>query len=412
MLENDHRPGLAGLGSCWAVLSVELDTTAPGVGTTPPPPLSRERAAEVGEAVAADLERLLGGIEHLSLIMPGALYDQTELLRPGFPLMGALEDVFRGTLRDGVFTPQLVCLGSDGRPFTLPALNPERRPGSGPLLLLPFILGGRVEDTAPLARTLEETLLERGVVAPRTRAVVESAFALRATHLSFVTVADLLGLLQVQLETSGFAPLWSLLEHVHLGRPGHHAVTLSSGNRFVVQGREVHTLFHTFDDWAAFGPGRELAGEDLAAGYGDWIRQHRQYTLGLEAHGLSVHLVRARPELESGDSDAIARALRRAPALAGETLVEPVVRQDGPGAAARVLITDQADPDTGTVALTAVEVDTGGRALAMAHHYPLRPGALDSILASLRARYAESALLRPGQLVRDDSGRRLTGALP
>lgn len=278
----DTRHPAPELAACSGVLTLELNTGP--AGSVPPGPVSRASATQIAEGIAADLGRLVPDLARFALVVPGALYDQTELLRPGFPLLAALDDVFRGTLLDGGFVPGLVALGSDdGRAFTLPALNPARQPGAGPLLMLPFSLLGRPGDITELSMQLENSLLQSGGVSVTTRQAVEAAFGLRAVNLSYATVGDLCALLKVQLEHAGFDGLWELLERA-LFRPQEPAdVSLAPGNRFLMSEGTVWTPFWTFDDWAQIGPGQERPADALAAGYVEWVRTQRQYLMALSA---------------------------------------------------------------------------------------------------------------------------------
>ncbi len=71
------------------LLALELDLQRPDFTGVPPEPLSVTAATALAGHLAKDLDRILDGIHHLGLILPGALYDQTEILRPGFPLINA-----------------------------------------------------------------------------------------------------------------------------------------------------------------------------------------------------------------------------------------------------------------------------------------------------------------------------------
>ncbi|MCB1779834.1 MAG: hypothetical protein KDJ34_07030, partial [Candidatus Competibacteraceae bacterium] len=86
------------------LLAIELDPQRADFTGIPPEPLSVAAASALAGHLAKDLSRILDGIEHLGLVLPGALYDQTEILQPGFPLIRALADIYRGSLRGG-FTP-------------------------------------------------------------------------------------------------------------------------------------------------------------------------------------------------------------------------------------------------------------------------------------------------------------------
>ncbi|MCC8989102.1 MAG: hypothetical protein LM523_15560, partial [Candidatus Contendobacter sp.] len=87
-----HYPGL---------LVIELDPQTSDPAGIPPQPLTVAAASALAGHVAKDLNHLLGGIDHLGLILPGALYDQTEILQPGLPLPVALADLYAGSLQGG-----------------------------------------------------------------------------------------------------------------------------------------------------------------------------------------------------------------------------------------------------------------------------------------------------------------------
>jgi hypothetical protein len=398
------------LSSCSGVLTIELN---PAAGT-PPAPLSREAAAHVAGYIAEDLSHILGGIDHLSMVVPGALYDQTELLRPAFPLFSALEDIFRGTLRDADYTPQLIALGTDGERFPVAALNPIRRPGSGPLLLLPFIFAGYQQDISALSNTMENRLLQNGDVSSATRQAVQQAFTVQAVNMSYATPGDLCALLEVQLENNGFAPLWQLLEHALFQRPGIRWVILASGNSYLLSDGEVYAPFYTFDDWAQFGPGRDVDAAQLGTGYSTWVRAHRQYTLTLEAYGLPLHLVMGSPALEQADDEAALAAVLAATRLDGDLLVETVISADCGSPEQRLIITNQYQAELGTLAYTVLALDQNGTLVSLENYYPLRLQGLETSINRLIQRSEgtgiERQVLHPQTLVYSASERCLSAA--
>ncbi|MCB1776405.1 MAG: hypothetical protein KDI50_03110 [Candidatus Competibacteraceae bacterium] len=399
------------------LLAIELDPQRDDFTGTPPEPLSVAAASALAGHLAKDLHQILEGIEHLGLILPGALYDQTEILQPGFPLIEALAEVYRGGLRGG-FTPQLMTLGADEGQFPVGAICPQRRPGSGPLLLLPFCFIGAQDDVGRLARIMEDRLLQYGEVSLATREAVQQAFGLTPLNMSFATIGDLCALLRVQLDGNDLLPLWELLEHAWFERSGIYSTTLSGGNRFLVESDHAHTLFYTFDDWAQFGPGRDLPPAELGEGYRRWARLQRQYAMALEAYGLHVRWVLANPQLEETLTTAVGEtakaALRAIPCLSGDYLVEAIFQNDSEQAEQRMIITHQTDVELGTLAYTVMSQDAGGRLLRLEHHYPLRPQGLQVIIDRLLDRCAEQEterqVLHPGRLLYSESGRSLRSA--
>ena len=400
------------------LLALELDPQHADPAGLPPAPLSVAAATALAGHLAKDLSAILGGIDHLGLILPGALYDQTEILQPGFPLIGALAELYRGSVRDSTFTPHLIALGADQGFFPVAAINPLCRPGSGPLLLLPFCFVGPSDDIARLARVMEDTLMQQGQVSPATAEAVQQAFGLTALNLSFATVSDLCALLRVQLEANDFLPLWELLEHAWFERPGVRSIALEAGNRFMVAGDHAHTLFYTFDDWAQFGPGRTLPAAELGAGYLKWAQAQRQYALALEAYGLHVRWVLANPRLEetlaTSDDEAALAAFRDIPCLSGDYLVERIFHNDNERPERQMLITHQADAELGTLAYTVTSLDADGQLARLEHHYPLQPQGVQVIAAQLTQRCAEQGterqVLHPGRLLYSEAGRSLRAA--
>lgn len=383
-----------------AVLTVELDPAAIAGGQRPPEPLSRDAAEVLAGAVADDLRRIVGEeIAETGLVMPAALYDLTELLRPGLPMVEALLDIYRGSLRGGGFQPQLLALGTAAGRFPVPAIAPARQPGSGPLLALPFALVAPGPALDPLRRRLESVLLEKGRASLATDRALRQLLAVEPVNLSYATFHDLAALLKVQLEHAGFGELWALLEGA-LYRPDEPVrTTLDSGNRFLgFQGR-VWTSITGFDAWA------ERAGlraADATDGYARWSRRQRQYTAGLQAHGVDVIPVAERPGLDAADVE-VALGVAQAAALPDPAWhTETVTERDG-GTPAIVSVTEQATPELGPLAYTVLIQAPDGALLTLRHDYPLSPETIPRIREHWRTRAHELGARfheeRPGQLV-------------
>lgn len=407
---------VSNLGHHAGLLAIELDMQD-NPGGIPPAPLNVAAAAALAGHLAKDLNLILGDIEQLGLILAGALYDQTEILQPGFPLLEALADLYRRSLQGG-FTPSVVALGSDSGYLPVAAIDPQRRPGSGPLFLLPFCFVGPREALGRVARVMEDGLLQNGAASLATHEAVQQAFGVTALNLSFATLSDLCALLRVQLDGNGLLPLWELLEQSWFERPGVRSVALASGNRFLVAGDHTHTLFYTFDDWAQFGPGRTLPAVELGEGYRRWAQRQRQYVMALEAYGLHVRWVLANPQLEetltTAEGEAAKAALREIPCLSGDYLVEAIFQNDSENPERQMTITHHADAELGTLAYTVMSVDANGQLLRLEHHYPLQPQGLNVIIDRLVQRCteqgAERQVLHPGRLLYSESGRSLRSA--
>jgi hypothetical protein len=392
-----------------------LDSQRDDPSGIPPAPLNVATATALAGHLAKDLDRILGGIRHVGLLIPGALYDQTEILQPGFPLTETLAKLYPSSSHPDDFTPQLIALGTDSGFFPVAAINPLRRPGSGPLLLLPFCFVGQADDISALARHMEDILLQSGEVSQATSEAVQQAFGVQALNLSFSTLSDLCALLRMQLESNELLPLWQLLEHTWFQRAEALTVNLADGNRFIAEKNDVHALFYTFDDWAQFGPGRHLPATSLGEAYRNWARSQRQYTLALELYGLHVRHILANPQLEATLATtaglATVAAFREIPCLSGDFLIEAIFQNDSEKPEQQLLITNQADTELGTLAYTVTSLDAQGQLLRLEHHYPLHPQGLNVIIDRLIQRCeeqnAQRQVLHPGQLLYSETSRGL-----
>lgn len=382
-----------------AVLTVELDPAA-AAGGSPPEPLTRDAAEILAGAIADDLRRIVGEeVAEAGLVLPAALYDLTELLRPGLPMAEALLDIYRGALRGGPFAPQLLALGTAGGRFPVPAIAPARRPGSGPLLAIPFALVAPGPVLDPLRRQLESVLLEKGGASLATDRTLRQLLAVEPVHLSYATFHDLSALLKVQLEHAGFGPLWALLEAA-LYRPDEPVrEALPAGNRFLGLHGRVWTPITGFDAWAARHPEAEGGAE---AGYARWSRQQRQYMAGLEAHGIEVIPVAERPGVDAEDVE-VALGVAQSAALPDPVWYTETVGEEKPGEPAIVSLTEQATPELGPIAYTVLIQATDGDVLTLRHDYPLSPEAIPRIRDHWQHHAndhgARFHLERPGQLV-------------
>jgi len=389
----------AALSATPAVLTVELSPEAIAEGQRPPEPLSRDGADVLAGAVADDLRRALGDrISDAGLIVPGALYDITELLRPGLPMAEMMLDVYRSSLRGGPFQPHLLAIGASGGHFPIQEMAPARPPGAGPLLALPFafVAPGNLLD--PVRATLESELLEKGRASSVTEGLLRQQFGLDPVNLSFATFHDLSALMKVQLEYAGFGPLWRLLETALYTPEQPVEETLEPGNRFLVVNGRCWTPFLDFDGWVD-----RFGGRDRVTSYGDWQRVQRQYVAGLAAHGLEVNVTEPVPGVFAEDVEtALAVAQQH---VIGEQprYTITVSGQDEIQRAAVITLTEQSLPELGPVAYTILAQDTDGALAYLGHDYPLMPEGIALIRDEWQRRAhtlgAAFHLERPGRLV-------------
>ena len=333
--------------------------------------------------LATDLKTLLPDISNCTLITAGALFDQTQVLRPGYPLFSALESVSTG--KTGNFKAGLVSIGAADGSMPVDELQPLEEIPLGLLQLLPVAVHGPPDLVAEVGQAMEYRFMEEGQISAHSAAWLESAFGIRINHARWMTLTDLNAMLQMQLEHFGFSPMWALLDAALTGRKDSLVVKSPGGKEFEWKDGAVHTLYETFDYWATAGSGSQCIAtrQALAEGYGAWTREIRQYLTTLRAHGLEVvfHLPDAKQP------------------LAGSFFAEPSGTTQGGGDAT---ITEHSYGELGTIAITSVNGD------CIENYYPLCPQGLNDVHSYLREHLPGTQTVAfPGSILYDEKTRRL-----
>ena len=343
--------------------------------------LSRDEAAELVELIAADLHALVPQVDAARLALAGALFDQVELLRPGFPVWATLDELARRVPRGQL--ENVVAFGSHDGHMPAQPLEPSPVYADGPMRLLPLSLLAPAELAEELSEQLEIQLVGRGEAGARTADWLMRTLGIRLEHVRYLSRNDLLALTCVQYEHVNLASLWTLLEAALL-TPWRTESTLSA------RGLAMHYADGAVEtqspaQWLAAHAGDP---EQRAPELAGIVFELRQYAALLDAHQLPLRLQPA--------------AGQRAEAAAGyllETLATP-----DPGYDAPALFAHEA-PGLGVVAISVAQRG-GGTVRALAHAYPLQPQALGPLLALLADRYGIAAELHAlGRIVLDGHGR-------
>ncbi|MEM1410751.1 MAG: hypothetical protein AAGH19_00220 [Pseudomonadota bacterium] len=348
-----------------------------------PTPCDAAEAEQLLAHVAADLARLFPAVHGLGLCGVGVLYDQAQLLRPGWPLFGAMADVARRRWKRHDDATGLLSIGTAEGYLPRDELSPDPALPPGILQLLPLQLHGAPALLEQLEEDMEHRFMEEGQLTPISARAIERAFGVATTHARFLTLTDLRAMHKMQLEHFGFGALWELLDAALEEEVAERAVQGSAGQRFRWRDGAVHAQFETFDAWASRGGGSALADDELAAGYLDWTREYRQILITLAAHGVTVlqHLPEDPAPLE---------------ALF-------LIEEAGPADTDATAITEHDGGDLGSLAVTVAD---GGR---LRHFYPLAPegsNALHAHIAELGI--AHQGLSYPGRLCVNREKRRLS----
>lgn len=368
------------------LVGIETDPTRyHGESASRPALLDRVAAEQVLAHVAADLSSMFPGINQCTLTMAGALFDQTQLLRPRLPVLNALETLQQAGNPGSDFQPRLLSIGASAGNMPHEDLQPFDDIPLGLLQILPLVLTGPAEYVDEIATEMEHRFLEQGQLSAHSAKSLESQFQVSVNHARFMTITDLNALLHLQLEHYGFLPLWELLDAAITPPTGTLEVSTPEGPGFKWQDGAVHSFFESFDWWAQYGGGADKSADDqhLQSTYADWTRTYRRYLTMLSAHGVKVcqHL----PGLEDSE-------------LRDSFLMEESTVTPKPNAAP---VTEHGADDLGIVAVTVV---TGVRQI---NFYPLLASGLNDLHQFIREQGYSGDVAYPGSICHDENTRQL-----
>ena len=369
------------------LVAIESDATLyHGEHASRPGLLGRAEAEQMLAHLSTDLARLFPQIKDCALCLAGALFDQTQLLRPSYPVFSTLEKLLAGIFTGQDFQPRLLSFGAESGVMPEPELQPCADIPLGLLQTLPMTVCGEPERVATLSSSMEHQFLESGQLSAHSARALEANFGININHARFMTVTDLNAMLHLQLDHFGFLPLWQLLDAA-INMPDKALIVDGRGGQvFNWNGSVVRCRFETFDYWARFGAGstKPGSGQLLAQDYADWTREYRQYLATLSAHAITV--VQFLPD--NPDQ-----------ALDGGFLVEesayPSTQEGAP-------VTEHGSGELGTVAVTVIR---GGKQF---NYYPLKPSGLNTLHASIRETLGTTVGVSfPGTILYDEGIRQL-----
>lgn len=377
---------MSSIKNLYILVGIETDPTRyHGENASRPQLLERVAAEQVLAHLATDLTKMFRDISRCSLTMAGALFDQSQLLRPQLPIFSALETLQHASNPGSDFQSRLLSIGAASGQMPLPALQPFESIPLGLLQLLPVLVSGPQELIDTLAKEMEFRFLEEGQLSAHSANSLESQFGVSISHTRFMTLTDINAMLRLQLEHYGFLPLWELLDVSMYAPQTELNVTTSNGLNLKWRDGAVHTVFESFDWWAQFGSGAQSPApkQQLQSTYADWTREYRRYLTMLKAHG--VRVAQYLPGLDDSElSDSF---------FLEESTAEPA------GNAAPV--TEHQADDLGTVAVTVVN---GRRQINL---YPLLASGLNDLQAFIQAEGYGGDIAFPGHISYDENTRQL-----
>jgi len=370
----------------YILVGIETDPTRyHGENASRPALLERTAAEQVLAHIAADLTAMFPAVSRCTLSMAGALFDQTQVLRPHLPVYKALETLQQASNPGADFQARLLSIGASEGQMPLQELQPFDKIPLGLLQVLPLLISGPADSVKELAEGMEHRFIEQGQVSAHCAKALEAQFQISVNHARFMTLTDLNAMLRLQLEHYGFLPLWELLDAAMNACASELEVSTPSGLRFKWQDDVVHSFFESFDWWAQYGGGAQVQASQqrLQSAYADWTREYRRYLTMLTAHG-----VRVSQHLPGLDDTEIKHSF----------LLEESTNTPESSAAP---VTAHSVDDLGTIAVTVVN---GVRQM---NFYPLKASGLNDLHQFIREQGYSGDIAFPGRLCYDENTRQL-----
>jgi hypothetical protein len=364
--------------SCPAVLAIELAHPASPM----PLVLPTEQAAALVDAIAADLARLLPGVDEAGLALAAALFDPAQVLRPGWPVFAELAQLY-GRERRTRDAPQVMAFGAAGGRMASPVLEPEPGFGGGVFLCAPFVLLAGEAGAARLGARMEAEFTERGLAGAAVTLFLNQALGLTIEHARYLTRHDLAALTAIQLDHAGMAPAWQLIEAALLSPEREESVEADTGQQWAYAHGGVRGGALGYAAWRR-GPG--AGADDPASALAEWYLRQRQYAGLLAAHGLPPRWV------DAGAGGGLADAQE----LEGAVLLE----RTGAVADGSVSLHAHEWPELGVIGVSARDAQR-----VLAHAWPLAPHALADAYERLAREFGSRA--QPGSRARlavDENG--------
>lgn len=326
--------------------------------------LTRDEAAELAAMIASDLHMLIPEVGAARLTLAGTLLDAVELLRPGFPVWAALDELARRVPRG--HRDNVLAFGSYDGQMPEPVLEPSGEYADGALRLLPMSVLTPPDLAVELSECLENQLIDRGKVSEPTADWLMRTLGMRLAHVRYLSRNDLLAVMCAQYGHVALGPLWDLLE-VALLTPEQDATSVTERG-LTLEFAQGAVLAQSPAQWLA-----EQDSDDAqrAHDFADIIFELRQYALLLDAHRVPLQLLAHGGRTSASDPSYLLEMLSAA---------DPAY--DPPA-----LFAHEA-PGLGVVAISVAQRGAGGVARVLAQGYPLRPQALAPLLAVLADRYA------------------------
>jgi len=356
------------------------------------PTLDRAATEAMAKALADDLAGQLPEDIDSLLVVGGLVVEPNQLLRPGFLVWQALDQLAKPIVRDQGLHSGILAIGSHNGQMPDDRLQPSQYTIMGQFVCVPMLLVVDRDQGPELEARLEADLFETGSINPPARALLAEHARLDSVHGQLLTRNDLLALQRVQLDSAGLSGFWDVIEAVLIAPDQDHHLQLPANLKvqWHAKTQQADLEFLTLSQWIAAHPN---AASDPLEEYGQWLRAYRTTQAFLDGHGI-VWQASIGPSATWDE--------QRACVLESSPL--PSIGSSDADASGFATLTEHIDPNLGLVAWTLIDDDR------MIHLYPIKAQAIEAIKRDFSTR-GITDILRAKGLCYNDSTKQLT-ALP
>ncbi len=252
------------------------------------PALSSVSAGDVAAMLGRDLAKLAPQVTDCDLGLLAVHFDPAEVLRPGWPVHAALEDLLQRMPNDG-FGARMIGFGADAEGNVPEPLRADPDCAGGVLRVMPFVLHGAA--VAAVAEALEDALFDRGMAEADLALALQAGIGVRVEHMRYQSLHDLLAMTAMQYQHAGLEPLWALLDAALLApettcmidQPPEPLVRYADG--------EVRIGMLDAAAWQQRNAVGITDRAQLTQGFAMFEMRQRQFAAVLRAHGVPVQFV-------------------------------------------------------------------------------------------------------------------------
>ncbi|OYQ73812.1 hypothetical protein [Wohlfahrtiimonas sp. G9077] len=200
--------------------------------------LTKAEAEEMSRKVSASLVQLYPALSQVGMVLVGAGYQVSQIMRPRFPIYHEMTEVSKIQFRAKQFKPSIVTITAVDGEFSVGAFNKDTE-SPDPLYIFPALLVlPKNEANQALVSEIETTLSQQGIMTEVLKPLMETALHCDVAHMHMVTLSDISSFYATQLIQINLEPLWEVMKHI-IFEMGPTFQVLGSGHLLLWDGNEV-----------------------------------------------------------------------------------------------------------------------------------------------------------------------------